>query len=139
MVEEHEANKNVTGGTGITADGDVSIGDNSGQVAIGDHILQTQTIRQSDLEELKRNLFEFQKGIARLGLSDEDESIIRGNMATTIKEAKKEKPVISKIKEGFESALKTVKETGKTVNDISELYEPAKKIATLLGIGLALL
>ncbi|MCG7850853.1 MAG: hypothetical protein MIO93_16970 [ANME-2 cluster archaeon] len=139
MVEEHEVNKNVSGGTGITAGGDVSIGDNSGQVAIGDHISQTQTIGQSNLEELKKNLLEFQKGIARLGLSDEDESIIRGNMAATIKEIKKEKPVISKIKEGFESVLKTVKEAGKTINDISDLYEPAKKIATLLGIGLALL
>ncbi len=32
--------KKVVGGTGITAGGDVSIGDVSGQVAIGDNIVQ---------------------------------------------------------------------------------------------------
>ncbi len=39
----------------------------------------------------------------------------------------------------FENVVNTIKEAGNTIKDISELYDPAKKIATMLGLGLALL
>jgi len=40
------------------------------------------------------------------------------------------------IKNWVESIVNTVKEAGKTIKDISELYEPAKKIANLVGMAL---
>ena len=133
------SNKKILGVTGITAGGDVTVGNVSGQFAVGSGIMQTQTIGQADLEELRKSLLDFQKGAAKLGLSDEDQSIVNGKIIETIKEAKKETPILSKIKETFESAINTVKEADKTIKDISELYEPAKKIAKLVGIGLSLL
>jgi hypothetical protein len=139
MTEEHEYNKNVTGGTGITAGGDVSIGDVSGQFGAGEHIEQIQTIGQTDLEELRKSLNDFQKGIAKLGLSSNYQNVVNGEISAAIIEAEKEKPAPSKIKEKFESAINTVKEAGKAINGISELYEPAKKIAKLAGISLSLL
>jgi hypothetical protein len=139
MGEEQKSDKNVTGGSGITAGGDVSFGDVSGQVAIGEHIKQNQTLEQLDLEELRKSLLDFQKGIAQLGLSSEDQSIVNGDITAALKEAKKDKPVLSKIKEKFESVITTVKEAGKTIQDLSELYEPATKIAKLAGVSLSLL
>ncbi|MCD4810793.1 MAG: tetratricopeptide repeat protein [Methanosarcinales archaeon] len=44
MPEEYKSDKKVAGGPGITAGGDVSIGDVSGQVAIGEHIYQINLI-----------------------------------------------------------------------------------------------
>lgn len=139
MTEEHEYSKNVTGGPGITAGGDVSIGDVSGQFGAGEHIEQIQIIGQTDLEELRKSLNDFQKGIAKLGLSSNYENVVNGEISAAIIEAEKEKPALSKIKEKFESTINTVKVTGKAINDISELYEPAKKIAQLVGISLSLL
>ena len=141
MDEEHETDKKVVGGPGITASGDVTFGDVSGQVAIGEHIEQIQSIsiEQTDLEELRKSLLAFQKEIAHLGLSSEDQSIVNGDISAALKEAKKDKPVLSKVKEKFESAINTVKEAGKTIQDLSELYEPANKIAKLIGMSLSLL
>jgi hypothetical protein len=141
MDEAQKSDKNVMGGSGITASGNVNIGDVSGQVAIGENNEQTQSIsiEQTDLEELRKSLLDFQKGIAQLGLSSEDQSIVNDDITAALKEAKKDKPVLSKIKEKFESAITTVKEAGKTIQDLSELYEPAKKIAKLVGVGLSLL
>lgn len=44
MPEEYKSENKVGGGPGITADGDVSISDVSGQVAIGEHIYQINLI-----------------------------------------------------------------------------------------------
>ncbi|MCD4798427.1 MAG: tetratricopeptide repeat protein [Methanosarcinales archaeon] len=44
MPEEYKSDNKVAGGPGITAGGDVSIGDVSGQVAIGEHIYQINLI-----------------------------------------------------------------------------------------------
>ncbi len=131
--------KKIVGGTGITAGGDVTFGDVSGQVAIGQNNVQTQSIKLADLEELRKNLLDFQKEVAKLNLSSEDQSIVSGKISEAVKEAKKDNPALPTIKERFESAINTVKEAGKAVKDISELYEPAKKIAKLVGIGLSLL
>ena len=139
MTEEHESDKKVVGGAGITAGGDVTFGDVSGQVAIGEGITQIQSISTTDLEDLRKSLLEFQTGLAKLDLPTDDQNIVNGDISAAIKEAKKDKPEPSKIRTKFESAINTLKEAGKTIKDISELYEPAKKIATILGIGLALL
>lgn len=139
MEEDHKSDKKGTGGTGINAGGNVTIGNVSGQVAIGKNIIQTQSIGQVDLEELRKSLLDFQRRIAPLGLSSEDQSIINGDISAAIKEANKEKPVLSKIKKRFESSVNTIKEAGKTIKDISELYETATKIAKLVGVGLSFL
>ena len=136
MMEEHESDKKVVGGAGITAGGDVNIGDVSGQVAIGKNITQIQSISPTDLNDLRKSLLEFQKGLTKLSLSTDDQNIVTGDISAAIKEANKDKPELSNIKMRFESIVNTVKEAGKTIKDISELYEPAKKIANLVGMAL---
>ena len=133
MTEEQESDKKVSGGSGITAGGNVSINGVSGQVAIGEDIIQ---ISQTNLKNLLDSLLEFQKGVPKLDLSPEDQNIVNGEISAAIKEAKKDKPALSKIKERFGSIIRTVKEAGKSIKDISEFYEAAKKIAPILGLGL---
>jgi len=139
MSEEQESGKKVMGGPGITAGGDVTFGDVSGQVAIGEHIEQIQSIDQTDLEELRKSLLDFQKGIVQLALSPNYQNVVNGKISSAVLEAEKDKPALSNIKEEFQSAINTVRGTGKTIKDLSELYEPAKKIAQLVGLSLSLL
>ncbi len=139
MTEENKPEGKIDRITGITAWGNLTIGNVSGQIAVGENINQIQTINQTDFKELRGNLREFQKGIDKLGLEPEDHDIVSANINSVIKEAEKEEPQQSKIKELFESAIKTIKEAGKTITNVSELYEPAKKIAKLFGIALTFL
>jgi len=142
MSEEHESDKNVVGGPGINAGGDVTFDDVSGQVGIGEHIEQIQTIQtieQTDLEELRKSLLAFQEQVAHLGLSPNYQNVVNGAISAAVIEAEEDKPTLSKIKEGFESALNTIRKAGKTIQETSELYEPAKKIAQLIGVSLSLL
>lgn len=138
-MNEERKSGNVSGGPGITAGGNVSFGDISGPVAIGENISQIQSIQNADIEELRKSLLEFQKGLAKLDLSEDDESIVKGDISAAIKESKKDKPKLSMIKERFESAINIIKKSGKTIQNISELYEPAKKLARLVGLGIAIL
>jgi len=138
MTEEQESDKKVSGGSGITTTGDVHISVGSGQLGIGKGITQTQ-ISQTDIKDLRDSLLKLQKGVPELDLTPEDQSTVNGEISAAIKEAKKDKPVVSKIKERFVSIIGTVKDAGKSINDISELYEAAKKIAPILGIGLEVL
>ncbi len=98
--------KNI-GGTGITAGGDVTFGDVSGQVAIGQNITQTQTLSASDKKELLDCLIQFQKEAIKLGIPEDELSTVNGDLKAAIKEAEKEKPDPSKIKSRFEGALDT--------------------------------
>lgn len=139
MNEEKELGKKVMGGPGIAAGGDVTFGDVSGQVAIGKNIKQVQTLKQTDLEELRKSLLAFQEQVAQLGLSPNYQNVVNGVISAAIIEADEDKPAISKIKEGFESALNTIKKAGQTIEEASALYEPAKKIAQLVGVSLPLL
>ncbi len=137
MIEEHES-EIVSGRSGINVGGNVSIGDVSGQVAIGENISLTK-IGGADIEKLRKGLLDFQKGLTKLDLSEEDKSIINGDISAAIKESKKDKPRLSMIKDRFESTIDIIKESGKTIQNISELYEPAKKLAKLVGLGIAIL
>ncbi len=138
MTEEREPGT-VSGRSGINAGGNVSIGDVSGQVAIGGPISQIQSIKGADIEELRKSLLDFQKGLAKLDLSEENKSIINGDISAAIKESKKDKPRLLMIKDRFESTIDIIKESGKTIQNISELYEPAKKLTKLVGLGIAIL
>jgi len=139
MAEGHESDKKVVGGAGITAGGNVTLGDVTGQVAIGEDIAQIQSISTTDRDDLIKSILDFQKGLAKLNLPTDDQNIVNGAISAAIKEANKDKPDLSKIEMRFENVVNTIKEAGNTIKDISELYDPAKKIATMLGIGLALL
>lgn len=131
--------KKITGGTGITAGGDVTFGDVSGQVAIGENITQTQTLSGPDKKELLNNLIEFRKEIAKLDIPDDEKSTINGDINAAIREAEKEKPYPSKIKSGFEGALDTVKEVGDTIEKVSSWEWTKKVISTLGKLGLSIL
>lgn len=133
MTEEEETDKKVIGGSGITAGGNVTFGDVSGQVAIGKNITQLST---SGKKELLDSLIEFQKEIAKLGLPADELSIVNGDLTAAIKEAKTQEPDPSKIKSRFERIFSAIKDAGRSIKDISELYEPAKKIVKLVGMSL---
>jgi hypothetical protein len=137
MTEGNTPVGNITGGPGIVAGGNVIFGNNSGQIAVGPNINQSQfqSINQADFKELRESLLEFQKGINKLGLEPEEKSIVNGKISEAVREAKKDEPQVSKIKERLEDANEVVKEAGKTISSISELIEPAKKIAKLLGFA----
>ena len=131
--------KKITGGTGITDAGDVTISDVSGQVAIGKNITQTQTLSGSDKKELLNNLIEFRKEIAKLDIPDDEKSTINGDINAAIREAEKEKLDPSKIKKRFEGALDTVKEVGDTIEKVSSWEWTKKVISTLEKLGLFIL
>jgi hypothetical protein len=133
MTEKPESDAKVVGGAGITAGRDVEIGDVSGQVAIGEHITQIQSISTTEMEDLKKSLRDFQKGLAKLNLPTDDQNIVTGDISAAIKEAGKNDPELSTIKMRFKSIIDTVKGAGRTIKDISGLYEPAKKIAYMLN------
>jgi hypothetical protein len=139
MTEEQEPDKKVVGGAGITAGGNVTLGDVTGQVATGEDITQIQSISTTDRDALIKSILDFQKGLAKLNLPTDDQNIVNGDISAAIKEVNKDEPDLSKIKIRFENVVNTIKEAGKTIKDISELYDPAKKISTIIGLGLALL
>ncbi|MEA3559888.1 MAG: hypothetical protein U9R75_11600 [Candidatus Thermoplasmatota archaeon] len=132
-VEPEEERRERRQGTEITAGRDVIFvkGDNS--------TIHTQSISINDLEDLRRNLLEFQEGLAKLNLPTDDQNIVNGEISAAIKEASKENPEPSKIRTRFESTINTVREAGRTVKDVSSLYNPADKIVKLVGIGLPFL
>jgi hypothetical protein len=138
MTEERESGK-VNGESGITAGGNVTFGNVTGQVAIGENITQIQSIEQADLEELRKSLMDFQNEIAKLDLPPNYQNVVNGEISAAIIEADEDKPALSVIKTKFENAINMTKKAGKAINKISELYEPAKKIAKLVGINLAFL
>ncbi len=129
--------KNIIGGTGITAGGDVYISDVSGQVAIGKNI--TQTLSALDKKDLLDSLLGFQKEIAGLGLPASDMSTVNGDVAAAIKEAKKEEPDPSKIKNRVEGAIETIKDAGDFIEKVSK-WEWTGKILKILGkFGLSIM
>ncbi len=131
--------KTVVGGVGITAGGDVTFSDVSGQVAIGENITQTQTISSSDKKELRDSLVQFQKEITKLNLPDGTMATVNGDVTAAIKEAEKEKPDPSKIKSRFEVALDTMKEVGDNIEKVSK-WEWTNKVIQILGkLGLSVL
>lgn len=138
MTEENEPGKKVSGWPGITAGGDVNIKDVTGQVAVGDHIEQVQTLSTLDKQELLNSLIAFQKEIAKLGLPADELSIVNGDVNAAIIEAKKEEPDPSKITSMFESAIGTIKGVGEAIKKVSE-SQTTKRILKILGIGLSIL
>ena len=138
MEEKYESETIIPKGHGIMVGGNVTFGNVNGQVAIGENIIQTQSKSQINFGELRKNLIDFQNGVSKLNLSSDYQNIINGDISAAIIETKRENPAMIKIKEKFKDAINTIREAGKTIKDISELYEPAKKVASILGIVLYL-
>lgn len=129
----------IMGGPGITAGGNVTFGDVSGQVAIGENITQTQTLSSSDKKELRDSLVQFQKEIAKLNFPADTMATVNGDVTAAIKEAEKEKPDPSKIKSRFEGAIDTIKEVGDSIEKVSK-WEWTGKVIKILGkLGLSIL
>lgn len=131
--------KTIIGGVGITAGGDVTFSNVSGQVAIGENLTQGQTLSSSDKKELRDSLVQFQKEITKLKLPDGTMATVNGDVTEAIKEAEKEKPDPSKIKSRFEGALDTLKEVGDNIEKVSK-WEWTDKVIQILGkLGLSVL
>ena len=137
--EKVENRKKIIGGAGITAGRDVSFGDVSGQIAVGQDITQTQTLSSEDKKDLFDSLQQFQKEVIKLGLPPDEATNVSSNVNLAIKEAEKEQPDAKKIQDRFQGALDTIKEVGDTIETVSK-WEWTKKILKVLGkIGLAIL
>ncbi len=129
--------KKITGGAGITADGDVSFVDVSGQVAIGKNI--TQQFSGSDKADLLDSLERFQREIAKLDIPKDEFGIINDDVTVAVKETKKENPDASKIKSRFEGAIESLKQVGNTIETVSK-WEWTGKIVKILGkLGVSIL
>jgi hypothetical protein len=131
--------KTVIGGPGITAGGNVTFGDVSGHVAVGQNIIQTQTLSFLDKRELRDSLVQFQKEIAKLKLPADTMTTVNGDVNAAIKEAEKEKPDPLKIKGRFEGALDTIKDVGDTIEKVSKWEWTGKVIKVLEKLGLSIL
>ena len=93
----------------------------------------------NDMDELMNSLIKFQEHISLLDISKTDLDLINEDLKVAISEAKKEKPLISKIKDKFESAINTIKKTGRFIDTVSN-WEWTENIVSLFGkVGLALL
>jgi len=123
----------ITGGPGITAGRNVNFGNNTGQIAIGSNITQTQTISGTDKKELLNSLIEFRKELPKFGLPPDEQSIVNGKVTETIKEVEKEKPDLPKIKSIFEGAIDTIKGAGNVIEKVAE-SDITKKIIKILGL-----
>ena len=141
MTGEQKSDHKVVGSSGITASGNVSISKVSGQVAIGEHIRQTQTLTLSvsDKKELLDSLVQFKNEIANLSLPEDELDDINNDVDTAVKEAKKEEPNYPKIKRKFEGVIETIKEVGDTIDQVAK-WEWTGKVVKLLGkLGLTVL
>lgn len=53
--------------------------------------------------------------ISKLGIPEDDMTTVNGDLNAAIKEAKKEEPDTSKIKNRFQNTIDTMKEVGDTI------------------------
>ncbi|MCO5382640.1 MAG: hypothetical protein NHB15_11530 [Methanosarcina barkeri] len=108
MIEDNKSEGKVTGDLGIVAGGNVTFGDNSGQLAVGENITQyqIQSINQPDLKELRENLLEFQKGINKLELDPDYQNSVNGNISTAVIEIKKKTPSYQKLNNVLKKPLR---------------------------------
>lgn len=131
--------KIVKGGTGVTAGGDVTFSDVTGQVAVGKNITQAQTLSPLDKKELRDCLVQFQKEINKLGLPANTLNTVNGDITVAITEVEKEKPDPSKIKNRFQGAIDTMKDMGDTIEKVSKWTWTEKVIKILGKLGLSIL
>lgn len=117
----------------ISTNGNVNFSDiKNSQIAIGDNITQKQDLSINDIRELIDSLMKFQEHLSLLNISREDFDGVNEDLKIAIDEAEKEKPLISRIKDKFESAIDVIKKTDGAINIVSE-WEWTQKIVSLFG------
>ena len=117
----------------IDANGNVNFSDiKNSQIAIGDNITQKQDLSINDIRELTDSLMKFQEHLSLLNISRDDFDGVNEDLKIAIDEAEKEKPLMSRIKDKFESALDVIKKTAGAINIVSE-WEWTQKIVSLFG------
>jgi hypothetical protein len=133
MTKETDSDNSVLGGTGITAGGNVIFEHISGPIAIGTNISQEFTAL-SNIEDLRQDLFAFKEAILQSDLSPEDKQIVEGDITAAIKESKSSTPKLEKITKRVVSAIETIQETGKKMEEYG-LMDIAAKIVKKLAIS----
>ena len=117
----------------ISTNGNVNFSDiKNSQIAIGDNITQKQDLSINDIRELTDSLMKFQEHLSLLNISKDDFDGVNEDLKIAIDEAEKEKPLMSRIKDKFESALDVIKKTAGAINIVSE-WEWTQKIVSLFG------
>ena len=117
----------------ISTNGNVNFSDiKNSQIAIGDNITQKQDLSINDIRELIDSLMKFQEHLSLLNISRDDFDGVNGDLKNAIDEAEKEKPLISRIKDKFESAIDVIKKTDGAINIVSG-WEWTQKIVSLFG------
>lgn len=61
MGNKHKCNRKTKGGTGIIAGGSRNIGNVSGQISIGENIIQAHSIKQAVPKDFRESILDFQK------------------------------------------------------------------------------
>ncbi|AKB51260.1 hypothetical protein MSBRW_2007 [Methanosarcina barkeri str. Wiesmoor] len=130
MTKETDSDKCVLGGTGITAGENVIFENINSPIAVGANI----NISLSDIEDLKRDLLAFKEAISKSNLLPEDKTIAEGDITAAIKESENETPKLEKITKRVVSAIETIQETGKKMEEYG-LFDIASKIAKRLAIS----
>lgn len=110
----------------------------SGQNAVGSNITQTyiQSSSTVDIEKLKKSLIDFREELVKMDISSDDKETIKNDVSAALIEAGKEEPKLQKIQSRVENVIETLKETGKTVKTLTEMYGSLKIAAGMLGIPL---
>ena len=117
----------------INVQGDFNLSDiQNSQIAIGNNITQKQNLSVNDIRELTDSLLKFQEQLSLLDIPNEDIKDINEDLEIAIEEAKKDKPLISKVKDKFERSIDIIKKTDGAINIISD-WEWTQKIVSLLG------
>lgn len=130
MTKETDSDKCVLGGTGITAGENVIFENINSPIAVGANI----NISLSDIEDLKRDLLVFKEAISKSNLLPEDKTIAEGDITAAIKESENETPKLEKITKRVVSAIETIQETGKKMEEYG-LFDIASKVAKRLAIS----
>jgi hypothetical protein len=139
MPDEQGSEKPLPDQAGITAGGNVSFGNVSGQVAIGRGITQTQTISAPEKKELLECLRKFREEIEQLNLPEEELSTVKGDLSAAIKETEKNSPDPSKIKSRFQGALDAINTVAGAVDKIIDSPTTAKILNLLGKLGISIL
>jgi hypothetical protein len=131
MTKETDSDKCVLGGTGITAGENVIFENINSPIAVGANI----NISFSDIEDLKQDLLAFKEAISKSNLlPEEDKTIAEGDITAAIKESENETPKLEKITKRVVSAIETMQETGKKMEEYG-LFDIASKVAKRLAIS----
>ncbi len=95
---------------------------------------KSTNISINDRKELHENLMIFKNEIAKLGLPDNELSVVNGNINTAIEESEKDQPNVSRIATKFKNAFDTAVEVGDNIEKVSS-WEWTHKIAKIVGLG----